>query len=93
MYKVGEGMISLAERLGLRAFWINLLRNWGSPIKKILKLITNRNEYDVDVVVAGGVDYHYIEQEPFPEAYRNYSLKVLERQDHDTFIAPVLLRN
>ena len=74
MYKIVEGMVSLAESLGVTF-------KYGQPVEKMVienrnvtRLITPVATYEVDVVI-GGADYHHIEHNLLPKKYRQYSRK------------------
>ena len=71
MHKIIEGMVSLAEEKGVKF-------HYNMPVEEVLLekntlryLIANEEKIEVDGVVAGA-DYHHIEQQVIPEAYRQY---------------------
>jgi phytoene desaturase len=79
MHKIVEGMVSLAEELGVD---IHL----GEPVKQIYvpnghatRVITTKGEYEVDAVV-GGADYHHIEDQLLAPELRNYSEKYWDKR-------------
>lgn len=78
MYKVIEGMVQLAQELGVRL-------HTNSPIKKInvengvtTGVTTENNTKKFDIVVSGA-DYHHAEQLLDP-AYRQYSAKFWKKK-------------
>lgn len=79
MAKIIEGMVSLAEELGVK---IRL----GEEVKQIYvtngratKVITNKGEHAADVVV-GGADYHHVEQHLLEVQHRQYSEKYWDKR-------------
>lgn len=74
MYKVVEGMVSLADSLGVKFHFGQSVKEMAIQNQKVTKLITSSDEFDVDIVV-GGADYHHIEQTLLPKEFRNYSAK------------------
>jgi phytoene desaturase len=74
MHEIVKGMVAVAEEKGVK---IKL----NEPVTRILveggtakKVITNKGEYNIDVVV-GGADYHHIESKLLDTEHRNYSEK------------------
>jgi phytoene desaturase len=72
MCKIIEGMVSLAQELGVT---IEL----GQEVKKVFvpnghatKVITSKGEFATDIVV-GSADYHHIEQNLLEKQHRQYS--------------------
>jgi phytoene desaturase len=72
MYRVVEGMVALAESLGVEF-------EYGQPVKglevengEVRRVMVNGHAYEADVVV-GSADYNHIEQHLLPEDYRTYS--------------------
>jgi phytoene desaturase len=74
MHEVVKAMVSLAEELGVEILLDEGVTSFGYEGKSISKVVTTKSEYDVDIVV-GGADYHHIETQILPEAFRNYSPK------------------
>ncbi|MFT6867493.1 MAG: phytoene desaturase [Cyclobacteriaceae bacterium] len=72
MYKVVEGMVKLAEELGVTFHYDNEVTEFKIIGDNISKLVTTKGEYEADIVV-GGADYHHLEQKVLPEKYRNYT--------------------
>lgn len=80
MYKIVEGMVSLAEEKGAK---IHL----SSPVKRILiengkatgVELENGTEHRADVVVSGA-DYHHTESRLLPKESRNYSDSYWEKR-------------
>ncbi|MFB9862343.1 phytoene desaturase [Rufibacter immobilis] len=74
MHKIVEGMVALAKEQGVE---IRL----GEEVKKlelnsdhITQVITTQGSYEADIVI-GGSDYHHIETQLLPPAFRTYTDK------------------
>ncbi len=74
MYEVVKAMVSLAKELGVEFHLNEGVTSFEYEGKSISKVVTTKSEYEMDVVV-GGADYHHIETQILPEAFRNYSPK------------------
>ncbi|MEM7036076.1 MAG: phytoene desaturase family protein [Bacteroidota bacterium] len=77
MHKVVEGMVQVAEKLGVRFHFdseVEAINIWKDRANEIL---VNGQAIPSDIVV-GGADYHHIEQRLLPEAHRQYSPKYWE---------------
>ena len=81
MYKIVEGMCSVAEELGVKFIFnsdVQEIKVAQSMAKSVIALTTNSEQlsttsaYDADVVI-GAADYHFIETKLLPEKYRSYS--------------------
>lgn len=73
MYKVVEGMCSLAKELGVEfVFDSNVTEIKVDKGKARQVIVNNEIAYDADVVI-GGADYNFIETRLLPQAYRSYS--------------------
>lgn len=73
MYKVVEGMCSLAKELGVKfEFNSNVTEIKVEKAKARQVIVNNEIAYDADVVI-GGADYQFIETKLLPQAYRSYS--------------------
>jgi len=72
MYKVVEGMVTLAESLGVKFHYDEAVTSVNIAGKNITHLVTSKGSHAVDIVV-GGADYHHLDQHILPEGYRNYS--------------------
>lgn len=73
MYKIVEGMFSVAEELGVKFFFNNQvteIKVEGGKAKQVIA--NNETVYDADVVI-GAADYHFIETKLLPAKYRVYS--------------------
>lgn len=77
MHKVVEGMVSLANELGVKFEMNSTVTSFLFEGNNIAKITTNRGEYGVDLVV-GGADYHHTDQQILPPKYRHYSSKYWE---------------
>jgi len=74
MFRVVEGMVRLAESLGvkiIRSCPVTEIRTRDSMITEI---IAGGRTFQADVVV-GSADYHFIEQELLPQSHRVYTKK------------------
>ncbi len=74
MFKVVEGMVTLAESLGVKFHYDEAVTSVNIAGKNITHLVTSKGSHAVDIVV-GGADYHHLDQHILPEGYRNYSPK------------------
>ncbi len=80
MHKIIEGMVHLAEELGVK---IELnqevlpISDFGQS--SITKIKTQDKEYLVDVVIAAA-DYHHIEQDLLPQEKRRYTEKYWDKR-------------
>ncbi|MBV6642804.1 MAG: phytoene desaturase [Cyclobacteriaceae bacterium] len=74
MFEVVRAMETLARDLGVSFHYDQPVKDVVFKGKSIERLVTSKNEYTVDVVVAGA-DYHHIDQQLLPESFRSYSKK------------------
>ncbi len=72
MYKIVEGMYSLAKELGVTFHFNEAVEKIDVDLNKASSVITSENTYIADVVI-GGADYHHIEQKLLLPEYRSYS--------------------
>lgn len=72
MYKIVEGMVALAESLGVRIECNQEVKHIVTPNGHANRVITENREYDADVVI-GGADYHHIEQQLLDPEKRRYT--------------------
>ena len=72
MHKIIEGMVSLAEQKGVKFVYNANVEAFEMNSTKIKALKVNDAIIAVDQVVAGA-DYHHVEQQLLPKAYRKYS--------------------
>lgn len=73
MYKIVEGMVSLARELGVKIELEQEVSQIYVPNGHATKVLTRQGrEYAADVVV-GGADYHHIDAQLLDERTRNYS--------------------
>ncbi len=72
MHKIVEGMVSLANELGVDIRLDEEVQHIYVPNGHATKVMTTRGEYQADVVVAGA-DYHHVEQNLLQQPLRNYS--------------------
>jgi phytoene desaturase len=81
MYKIVEGMFSVAEELGVKFVFnsnVNEIKVDDGKAKSVSAITTINhqpstiNHYDADVVI-GAADYHFIETQLLSEKYRSYT--------------------
>jgi phytoene desaturase len=72
MHKIIEGMVALAEELGVDIKLGHEVQQIYVPNGHATKVITDQGEFSADVVV-GGADYHHVDQQLLPERSRQYS--------------------
>ncbi len=78
MYQIVEGMLRLAEELGVRVETGREVVQIYVPNGHATRVLTRQGqEYPADVVV-GGADYHHIESQLLERPQRNYSEKYWE---------------
>lgn len=74
MHKIVEGMVAVAEELGVKFIYNETVEKIHIPNGQAKKVITKTGEYDADIVVASA-DYNHIDQEVLSSEHRNYSEK------------------
>lgn len=79
MFKIIEGMVSLAEEMGVKILLDQEVTSIYVPNGHASKVITKTAEYEADVVV-GGADYHHVEQELLPQKSRQYTEKYWDKR-------------
>jgi phytoene desaturase len=72
MYSVVQGMYKLAVECGVQFCFDETVQQIVLDSSAARKVVTNKNEYAADAVI-GGADYHFIENNLLPPAYRSYS--------------------
>ncbi|MEL6922666.1 MAG: phytoene desaturase family protein [Bacteroidota bacterium] len=72
MHKIIEGMVSLAEELGVKIVTDQEVKHIVTPNGHASKVLTQNKEYHADVVVAGA-DYNHVDQQLLDPEKRNYS--------------------
>ena len=73
MYKIVEGMFSVATELGVKFIFNSNVNEIKVEHGKAKQVIANKTlAYDADVVI-GAADYHFIETKLLPQNYRSYS--------------------
>jgi len=80
MYNIVKAMYKLAVELGVKFYFNHDVTEIIIEKKVAKKVLTQTNDHDLPIVhsfdadaVIGGADYHYIENNLLPEAYRSYS--------------------
>jgi phytoene desaturase len=79
MHKIIEGMVSLAEELGVKIVLNQEVKQIYVPNGHATKVITQDTEYEADVVV-GGADYHHVEQHLLAPEHRNYDERYWDKR-------------
>ncbi|MBV6442676.1 MAG: Dehydrosqualene desaturase [Saprospiraceae bacterium] len=80
MFKIVEGMVSLARELGVKIELGQEVNHIHVPNGHATKVITRQGrEYPADVVV-GSADYHHIESQLLDSRVRNYSEKYWQKR-------------
>lgn len=75
MYKIIEGMVSLAQSFGVEfLFNQNVSSITIDDQGKALGVITDNDTFNADIVVASA-DYHHVEQNLLPQRFRTYDEK------------------
>ncbi|GAB4395462.1 MAG: phytoene desaturase family protein [Microscillaceae bacterium] len=72
MHKIVEGMVRLAESLGVQFVYNAEVQDVSIVHKNVREVHTSTQSYAAEVFVAGA-DYHHIEQEVLPKAHRQYN--------------------
>ena len=72
MHKIVEGMVSLAEELGVEIILGEEVKSVYVPNGHATQVITDKNEYKCDAIV-GAADYHHIEQQILEPQHRQYN--------------------
>jgi phytoene desaturase len=72
MYKVVQGMVALAEELGVQFRFNSPVQKFQFNDEGISGLEVNGQLYGADYVIAGA-DYHHVEQQLLPPSMRKYS--------------------
>ncbi|MEM7105990.1 MAG: phytoene desaturase family protein [Bacteroidota bacterium] len=74
MFKIVEGMVSLAEELGVDIKLNHEVKQIYVPNGSARKVITDKGEFVADIIV-GGADYHHVEQHLLDKRVRTYNEK------------------
>lgn len=74
MHKIVEGMVRLAEELGVEIRLNEEVQSIYAPNGTATKVLTQNGEFNADVVVAGA-DYHHVDQQLLAPELRNYTPK------------------
>lgn len=74
MHKIVKGMGNLAEELGVTILTDHAVTKIISSNGKVIKVQTNKGDFEADVIVAGA-DYHHVETQLLETKDRNYSDK------------------
>lgn len=72
MHKIVEAMAALAKEKGVKLELNREVKQIYVPNGRATKVITDRGEYQADIVV-GGADYHHVEQHLLAAEHRRYS--------------------
>jgi phytoene desaturase len=79
MHKIVEGMVALAEELGVKILTDHEVLRLEVPNGHVTDVITSKGTFRADVVV-GGADYHHIEQNLLAPEKRRYSSSYWEKR-------------
>ncbi|MCB0517752.1 MAG: phytoene desaturase [Lewinellaceae bacterium] len=79
MTRIIEGMVALAEELGVRIELDQEVKQIYVPNGHATKVVTQRGEFAADVVV-GSADYHHVEQQLLNKENRQYSEKYWDKR-------------
>jgi len=79
MFKIVEGMVALAEELGVTIKLGHNVKNIYVSNNHAKKVITDQGEFHADVVLASG-DYHHVEQQLLEKPYRMYDEKYWDKR-------------
>lgn len=74
MYKVVEGMVKLADSLGVKFIYNSPVESMEVKNGKVTSVLAAGKQYYASYVLASA-DYQHVEQNLVPEAYRTYSAK------------------
>jgi len=80
MIKVVEGMVSLAEEMGVEIKYNCEVSKLSVTNNKVTVVETNQGDFSCDFVV-GGADYNHIEQQLLDKEYRRYTPKYWDTRD------------
>lgn len=72
MYKIIEGMVKVAESLGVKILYNQNVVRIDIEKSKAQKIITHTHTYSADLIVASA-DYHHVEQQLLAPNYRSYT--------------------
>jgi len=79
MHKIVEGMVRLAEELGVEIKLGQEVQEMVVPNGHVTEVLTQNASYTADVVI-GGADYHHVEQHLLPASKRRYNEKYWEKR-------------
>lgn len=71
MHKIVEGMVSLAEELGVKILLDHSVEKIEVVNGVAKRVLTNKGAFEADIVVAGA-DYHHVEQHLLSTEHRRY---------------------
>lgn len=79
MHKIIEGMVALAEELGVKIKLEHTVNQIYVPKGHATKVLTDQGEFEADVVI-GGADYHHVEQNLLEKRCRMYTEKYWDKR-------------
>ncbi len=79
MYKIVEGMVALAEELGVRFFYNSEVNEIVVENGKVKQVLSNNGTFEADVVISGA-DYHHTEQNLLKKSDQTYSQSYWEKR-------------
>jgi len=84
MYKIIEGMVKLAEEMGVNFIYDAAVKDFDLESGNIHKVIIEDSQKEERIfeaeVVVGSADYHHIESDILPERFRSYSEKYWDKR-------------
>jgi phytoene desaturase len=72
MHEIVKAMVALAQEKGVNMQFNEAVKYIIVEDKTAKKVITDRGEYETDIII-GGADYHHIDHQLLDQAHRNYS--------------------
>ena len=72
MHKVIEGMVKLAEEMGVKFLYNQEVKSIEIANGKVKQVITEKGTFEADILVAGA-DYHHVETKLLAPQYRSYT--------------------
>lgn len=72
MHEIVKAMVALAQEKGVNMQFNEAVKYIIVEDKTAKKVITDRGEYEADIII-GGADYHHIDHQLLDQAHRNYS--------------------
>lgn len=80
MHKIIEGMVSLAEELGVKFQYNSAVQQIVMNSTKAKGILVNGEQIESDFII-GGADYEHIEQNLLPEKFRKYKADYWDKRE------------